>query len=716
MIKSQIGSKKKLIQYTLIIFLLVAVNLVVSSKVVNSDIPIYSTVSVFLLINMNIVLLLALIILIFRNLGKLFFDRRKSLFGTRLQSKLVIFSIILTVFPVFVVFTFSSAIITNSIDKWFDVQIEQALKSSIALMQKYQNQLEEDLIEQTNILAQLITSKRFLLKRNYDDLKEFSYDYLSRNRIDGIAVFNNQKRQIVGEDKNYLLNEFITDEVLDDILKAKQVARYDFIENEQIYWIGQPIYSKVNDKIVIGALFIYKAVPANQAAEVTKILDSYNNYSQIKFFSQPVENSYKILLVLMTLLVVFAGIWGSLVFAKSITEPLEKLAEASIKVSQGDLDVSLEKTADDEVGILMDSFNEMTEKLKKHNQEMNLKNKELSEMYNQIAKDSQYIDTIFKNVKSAILMFDSDLKILNLNNFAHSLISNENQDFIEMLYSELDKFKKSDMSEKSFQIEVNFLNEVKIFVFSLTKINTSDKKMESIVMVIDDITDVMNFERINIWREIATRIAHEIKNPLTPIKLTAERVKKKSQIINDEGMKMLLEKSMDTVINEVNELYLLVNEFNSFARHSELKKEYFELNDFFDDILNIYQQSHPNVLFSYNTNTNISIRADKSQFKRVFYNLINNSLQAFNKDNPEISISVEYQNHMVQITYRDNGSGIAPNDISKIFIPYFSKKTEGTGLGLAIVKKIIEEHNGKIVVKSELGKYTEFIITIPEGT
>ncbi len=715
MSSSRKGFKKKALQFLLIVSLLVIVNLIVSSKVINYDFPLYSNISIFLLINMNMVLLLALFILIFRNVGKLFLDRRKSVFGTRLQSKLVIFSIILTVLPVFVVFAFSNTLITNSIDKWFDVQIEQALKSSIALMQKYQNQLEQDLIEQTNILSQLITSKGFMLKKNYKELKAFANDYLSRNRIDGIAIFNSHKIQIVGEDEKYLLNEFITDEVLKDTLNKKQVARYDFVDDEQIYWIGQPIYSRVNENIVIGALFVYKIVPPNQAADVSKILDSYNNYSQMQFFAKPVENSYKILLVLMTLMVVFAGIWGSLVFSKSITEPLEKLADASLAVSKGNLDVSLEKSGDDEVGVLVESFNQMTEQLKKHNMELNLKNKELSDMYDQIAKDSQYIDTIFKNVKSAILLFDENLKILKLNDLARSLMSGDNNEFEENIFKELILFKESITNEKTVQMEINVNNEVKIFVFSMTKIFNPANVMENVMMVIDDITDVMNLERINIWREIAKRIAHEIKNPLTPIKLTAERIKRKCRGIADPEISEVLNKSMDTVINEVNELYELVNEFNSFARLPEIKKESINICEFIDEIVQLYRESEYRLDIKYFCDNTIKVNLDKSQFKRVFYNLINNSIHAFNGKKGEIIINVEKHNHTIFIKYRDNGQGIKTEDIAKIFVPYFSKKSEGSGLGLAIVKKIIDEHNGKISVKSNYGEFTEFTIILPEG-
>jgi two-component system nitrogen regulation sensor histidine kinase NtrY len=235
------------------------------------------------------------------------------------------------------------------------------------------------------------------------------------------------------------------------------------------------------------------------------------------------------------------------------------------------------------------------------------------------------------------------------------------------------------------------------------------------MMVIDDITDVMNLERINIWREIAKRIAHEIKNPLTPIKLTAERIKRKCRNIDDPEISKVLNKSMDTVINEVNELYELVNEFNSFARLPEIKKEKINICDFIEEIVQLYKESEYNLDITYSCDDNIFAYLDKSQFKRVFYNLINNSIQAFNGENGKITIDVRKSNHTITIKYRDNGQGIKSEDISKIFVPYFSKKAEGSGLGLAIVKKIIDEHNGKITVKSNYGKFTEFTIILPEG-
>lgn len=704
--------KKNIIKYSLIIFPLFILNFIASSKLINAEFPWYSSISVFLLINTNIILLLVLLVVIFRNLGKLFLGRRKTLFGTRLQTKLVIFSIMITVLPVFVVFLFSTNIINNSIDKWFDVQIEQALKSSIDLMQKYQNQVEQDLVEQTNILSKLVTSKAFLLQKNYEELKKFGAEYLEGNRIDGILIYNSKMVNILHEDKKYYLNFIIEDTVVKEVLKGKQIAKYSFFENSQIYWVGQPIASRVNENIVVGAIFIYKTVPVTQADQVSKILDSYRNYSQIKFFSAPVKNSFKILLILMTLLVVFAGIWGSLIYAKNITNPLEQLATAAENISKGDLNIYMEVTSNDEVGMLVSTFNDMTKKLRTHTEELKSKNEQLSEMYNQISKDKKYIDTIFKNVKSAIYLLDNNKNILKKNETAEIFSKHNNVN--EKIKDMLDEFYNSKLTDKNIQTEVTINGDIKIIVVNMTKLNDESGNIANFVIVVDDITDLLNLERINVWKEMATRIAHEIKNPLTPIKLNAERVLKKVMNIDEPNTKNMIKNSMKTIINEANELYVMVQDFSSFSRTDITNKEKFNLNELINDLKKLYYKTNQEIHFKINLNDNFMFYGDKRQIKRMFLNLINNALDATKENDGYVVINVKYDEKLY-ITIEDNGHGIRDEDISKLFMPYFSTKPDGTGLGLAIVKKIVENHNGKIYVKSNTGDFTQFTIILPAG-
>jgi len=697
---------RKLIIYSTLVVVLLLVNFFAGSKIVNTSFPWYSNVSIFLLVNINIILLLVVLILIFRNLGKLFIDRKKNLFGTRLQGKLVIFSTLIAVTPVLVVFIFSTTIINNSIDKWFDTQIEQALKSSIDLMQKYQNRLEKDIVEQSDILSGFISSGEYLFKTKYDKLEEFTASYIEKNRIDGIAVYNNQNIRISTQEKTFFyFNTFVNATTIQDILDKKSIAKYEFVGNDQIYWVGHPIYSNKSNNIVIGALFIYKLVPVNEADKVTKILDSYNNYRQTKFFAEPVKNSYKILLVLMTLLVVFAGIWGSLVYAKSITKPIELLAAASVEVSKGNLNTEVEVQGDDELAFMTRAFNSMVKRLKMHNDELNLKNEKLSEMFLQIARDNQYIDSIFKNVKSAIFYYTSHLEPLKRNDYAEVILEHAETDFNDNVLIPASVFVTTDEREFEFQIEMMINGEMRTMTANITKIYDHEGNTENLVIVLDDITDLLNFQRVNIWKEIATRIAHEIKNPLTPIKLTAERMRKKATT-GDDTPEFIIN-SMETIINEVEGLQTLVNEFNMFARLPELKKKVFPFCTFLDEVASFYVASHPNIKIIIDCKE-IDMYGDRPQLKRVFINLVNNSIDAMEKDEGVITISAVENHDKLRVIYEDSGKGIPAEDLNRIFIPYFSKKPDGTGLGLAIVKKIIEVHNGSISAESEYGKYTRF--------
>ncbi|MGA1845809.1 ATP-binding protein [Deferribacter abyssi] len=707
-----IGDKtkhKRIFFYFILLVLLILINFIVSSKLVNSEFPFTSNISIFLLINLNIVLLLALLIVIFRNLAKIFFTKSKGVFGTSLQSKLVIFSIILSVIPVSIVFVFSISIINNSINKWFDAQVEQALKSSVDLMQRYQNQLEQDLVEQTSILSKLLTTKGFLYQRNYGELKNFIVEYLQNNRIDGVAVYNKEGNRILSEDKKYYINFLVDKETVVEIVEnAKQVAKYEFFGDNQIYWVGAPVSAKTSKKLILGALFVYKIVPPAQAQKVSKIMDSYRNYSQIKFFAEPVKNSYKILLILMTLLVALAGIWGSIVFSKNITEPLGALAEASKKISKGDLDVKLEEEGDYELLVLIKSFNEMASRLKEHTEQLNKKNIELDKMYRQIFRDNQYIDTIFKNTKSAIFLFDENLRILKLNDKAKEILEIGEEWWDEILELLKEFFNKHNEKIKSFQKDLEIHSIKKTFSITLSKVYLSHDEPDNIILFMDDITDILNVKKYEIWKEIANRIAHEIKNPLTPIKLNAERILKKLKEENCH-VSQTIQKSIKTIIFEVNDLYKMVNEFNEFARMPNIYKSYFNLSDVLNEVVEFYKISHNKINFIFNIKEKIYFYGDVSQIKRLFHNLLNNAIAAVN-DNGMIEINMSDNKEYIVLSFKDNGVGIKKEDVDKIFLPYFSKKSGGTGLGLSIVKKIVEEHDGEIFVESVENEYTIFNI------
>ncbi|MGC8925669.1 MAG: ATP-binding protein [Calditerrivibrio sp.] len=702
---------KRLFIYIFLFLLLLFSNVSVSNHLVNSNFPWYSNIAIFVIINLNLLLLLILFVVIFRNLGKLFLERKSSIYGAKLKTKLVLFAALLSILPVAVVFLISNSIINKTIDKWFDAQIELALKSSVELYKDYQVQIENEVVQQGKILSQLITSKGYIYNENFPQLKNFAREAISSKRVDGILIYNALKIVVLNDDTSDILFKNIVDKDIDRILaNSEPLKKVISSEYEQVYISGYPL--TVNNNVV-GAIFIYKKIPYNQLYKASKILESYDNYKQLKVFSQPIKHSYKILLFLMTMLVSFAGIWGSIVYARSITTPLEKLLYAYREVENGNLNISLEKTGDDEVAKLIESFNEMVVRLREHTEELNAKNRVLSEMFVQISKDNQYIDTIFKNVGAAIFLFDKKLKALKINQAAKIFIDEKNR-LNEKIATHIRDFTRSSLNEKIIQVEINIENELKTYSIGMTKLFGDENRLENIIVVIDDISDVVYIQRVNIWRDIATRMAHEIKNPLTPIKLNAERIYKKCRDLEDEKLRSIILEGMQTIINEVSELHKLVTEFNDFARLPSLKKEVFCLCELIKSLINMYKDAHPEVVFAINCEDSFKINADKSQIKRVLINLITNAIHAV-KGKGLISINVSEFETYYEIVVADNGHGIPQEELGKIFLPYYSKKPDGTGLGLAIVKKIIDEHNGKIYANSVEGEWTKIIIELPKG-
>ncbi|WP_277655838.1 sensor histidine kinase [Seleniivibrio woodruffii] len=703
---SGINWKNKYI-YMGILAILLIFNLIAGSELLDNDFPLYSNISIFLLANINLILLLAVFILIFRNLGKLFIDRKKNIFGARLQTKLVTFSIILAVIPAVIVFVFSNKIIGKNIDKWFNSQIQQALESSMNLMQVYQTQAESYVVEQGGLLASFISSGDFVYRNNHPKMEKFIKGYMEKDRVDGIYIYNRYGERILSLHKSRdRINNIVNNKVVNKILKKELIARYDMVNNRPVYWVGHPVYSGKNASRIVGAVVVYKRFPKNQAEDVANILKSYNTYRQTEHFIYPVKNSFKAVTTLMTLFVMFAAIWGSMVYAKSITRPIESLASASSAVSKGNLDVEVEVQGNDELAYLGRSFNSMIKRLNAHNTELNLKNEKLSEMFMQITRDNQYIDSIFKNVKSAIFLYTHSFELLKQNDYAETVLEYANEAFLSSVLTPAALFIDSDERESQFQIEILLKGELRTMTTTITKIFSHDGNVDNLVIVLDDITDLLNFQRVGIWKEIATRIAHEIKNPLTPIKLTAERIKRKA--VMGTGDPETIASSMDTIIAEVESLQSMVNEFNMFARLPELKMVQFGLKDLFEEILAFYKGSNQKADIEIDC-PDVMFIGDKSQLKRVFINLVNNSIDAMNQKG-KITVKVTEDDNNIRIDYRDNGEGIPQEDIGRVFIPYFSKKPDGTGLGLAIVKKIIEVHNGTITVESEYGQYTRFLM------
>jgi two-component system nitrogen regulation sensor histidine kinase NtrY len=634
-------------------------------------------------------------------------DRKNRIFGSRLQTKLVIFSVLLVMFPVFTMYFMSATFIKKTVDRWFDEKVSHTMRIAMNLTEKYKGVTLNALTQQTALLADLLGSGYLVGSADSGALVEYANDYINKMFPDGAALYWHGK-MYTQQNLNSAFFRFITDELLNSILDGQKTSGLETETSNPYFWCGVPI--KNNKGNISGALFTFKISDKSIVDYSADIKNMNNLFRQLRFYSQPVSAAFNVTQFLVALLVIFACIWGSIIFVRSITVQLKALATAAGDISKGKYDTEVEVSGNDEITLLSKSFNEMASKLNRRTLELQRKNSALNEALNQISKDKKYIDTIYKNVDSGLVLLDKSLNMLKANDYAEDLIK---------LVSEKDKndwfiivkdFAAGSEHDKILQGNIHLKGERHFFTAHLNKILDAEGKLENIILVVDDNTHIMKLQRIMLWKEVATRITHEIKNPLTPIKLTAERVKRRSQEIPVPNVKELVDKSMETIITEVDELLNMAEEFNMYARPPSIIRSDIDLLSLVQDVVSLQKRARQEVMINVDIPSDIIIKGDYSQLKRMLVNLIQNSMQAIQNDGKiDISASVDHENAL-SLIISDNGCGIKEEDRDNIFVPYFSKSPNGTGLGLAIVKKIIEEHGGNITLESKAGEFTTFHI------
>ncbi|MDR2400558.1 MAG: HAMP domain-containing protein [Deferribacteraceae bacterium] len=707
---SKESRRRRTLRFSLYFVIVITADIILGKNITHSAYPWYSNISSLLMLNINIILVLVLIIIFVRDIARLMTDRRENVFGARLQTKLIVYSMVIVLVPVFLIYVISIYAVRGGIDRWFDQNVDRIMQSAINLYKGHMDESFQSITVQSEYLAYLIQDKYGENIRS-ERVRRLTREYIDRRIFNGTAVYSKTAPLYVQQNVSADLFGFIDPLVLSAVLSGAVRADYRRTGDISFYWCATPIKSGSGE--VIGALFTLKTVSDNISKNSETMQAASGTWREMRFYSYPMRNSFSVFVTLVAILIAFGGMWGSRIFMRSVTIPLKELAKASEELSAGNLDIAVEVTGSDELTQLSRSFNDMAGKLRERTNELNKKNKDLASAFEQISKDKRNIDTIYQNVDSGIVLYDKFLNILKANALAETALMKMDKTALG-----LTEFIFGNEEEKFYQFELSIDGEEKVFTAHLNKLFDEDGFVENVLLVIDEITHIVNFQRITLWKEVATRIAHEIKNPLTPIKLTAERVRKRSQEIASPSARELVDKSMQTIINETEELLTLVEEFNLYARPISTEKTEIRLKKLVEQAAELQLRVDRRITINIDIPEELTIDGNPSQLKRAFVNLLQNALQAIGENNGEVEIRAVYlsadsEKKEVLITVRDNGEGIRDEDIARIFVPYFSQKPGGTGLGLAIVKKIIEEHGGEISVESKVGEFTEFRIILP---
>ena len=717
---------------SLVIIVVVAALTLAENRIITfgTDIPVSNTILMFILININLLLLILLIFLVFRNVVKLLYARRRRVMGARLRTRLVLAFVALSLLPTIILFFFSINFITNSIEFWFNVPVEQALEKSLLVGQQFYRENE---IRHQFFLERISYQIQRKNMTDADKRKELNHYIQVVQRefdLDTVEVYSANYSRLtyaLGEDLEMIAmpaappGSFVKDAGE----KSVRTITEPLSDGELLRTIGTVPFG-ASTETAVAYVVLGQFIPPDLSDNMESISRGIDEYQQIKLLKKPIQTTYYITLSIVALLVIFCAVWFGFYLAKTITIPIMDLADGTRRVAEGDLTVSIDSNAaDDEIGSLVDAFNKMTRDLRSGRQQLELSARKLTEQNQEIEARRQYMEIVLKNVSAGVITLDADGIITTFNKSAERMLSLDAGEILDkhykgLLVTEHLQFAEDIMGrvtsvrDKTLEIplRVTVNGHPRTFLVYVNALKDEQGQPMGIVMVFDDLTELEKAQRMAAWREVARRIAHEVKNPLTPISLSAQRLKRRYSARIDEPV---FDECTRMIIDHVELIRNLVNEFSTFARFPTADPKPCRLSPIIEETVSLYKEGHPDIVFEVLIGEDIpQMNLDRQQFKQAMINLVDNAVAAV-RNRGSISISAGYDPilKLVRLEVADDGTGIADADKIRLFEPNFSTKRAGMGLGLTIVNSIVTDHNGMIRVQDNLPKGAKFVIELP---
>ena len=712
--------------------LLVGVANVVDIGVYAPDLPIASNITIFALLNLNLIVLLLLVVLLLRNLVKLWFERRQNVIGAKFKAKLVLSFLALALAPAILIFVIASNFINKSIEGWFKPQVERPLDQALAVAQTYYSNLERTALRHGRYLGRVIDRDGLLAANRRESLSAFLVEQQERLGISAVTVFGAQGQELMHV-RDPLLADLPTQDVNENQLKrglagqevttVREVAAGDVIEAAMPVWSA----STGAEQQVVGAIVVAMHVPDRLEARVRGISQAFQEYKQLKLLKTPIKGIYILLFLLMTLIVVFSFTWFGLYLARGITGPIAELAEATREIAAGNLTYKVQTRADDEIGVLVESFNRMTDDLGESKKRLEEAYLDLSDKHTELEDRRRYTETVLEAITTGVVSFDPLGRLTTINRAAARMFGLAQAGAVGKLLEEVfvgPAFRevvalvqrapraKGGAIEQELQLRLG--GATLSLLASATALRGPDGEYTGAVVVFDDLTALLKAQRVAAWREVAQRIAHEIKNPLTPIQLSAQRLRRRLRGSSGEELRLVAE-CTETIIQEVDGLKRLVDEFSRFARMPVLAPRPTDVRPLVDAVVTLYRESHPGVpLTTRHVGDLPLLEVDPDHIKRAVLNLVDNAVQAVGTVG-EVMVETVYlpETGHARIIVSDTGPGISAEDKEKLFLPYFSTKVAGMGLGLPIVHEIVTEHGGTVRVEDNEPRGSRFIVEVP---
>src|SRR5262245_18754697 len=670
------------------LFLLVLALLVFVQAAFNLD-PFFTPSGpnqIVLLVTISAFVFLVLLIfgfVLLRTLVKVWAERKQQKPGSKFKTTVLVSLVTLTLIPATCLFLFAFALVNRSVEKWFSIPVDQIFRLS----------------------AQMSAAWR----GDHQALERSVLDYLGQEPeqdLDKVRKALQLKGVLVLDDSGYVLrfasDSDVSKNKLGIEIRAALGNRTEAFLDIDSYWIGARRRSPDPKSEILAIVFDR---PARLADLNTKLTEENEHYAVLVQNRKFVRDFYVIFLLLITVLVLFAAVWIGLFLSKRITIPIEALSEATREISAGNLDHRVHIQADDELGLLVRLFNNMAEQLQGTTRELEARRR--------------YMEIILESIPTGVVSVDSDLRVNKVNRAARTMFSSENASSLAEIFGPdvdaiRDLLHAADANSVTREINFNVQGRPAHAAVTATRLTAG-----GFVLVIEDLTEVVRAQKVSAWREVARRLAHEIKNPLTPIQLSAERIGRNITRLPAATPRVttVIEECVQAIIEEVSSLKNLVDEFVRFARLPAVSRVPNNMKDLVDRTMPLYEGRLDDVKVVIDVPADLPpILVDPLQMKRVLVNLLDNALEALaGEPVQELTLRCEVvrDETMVRLTIADTGRGIAAEDRERLFNPYFSTRKNGTGLGLAISSRIVADHAGYIAVEPNTPRGTRFVIELP---
>ena len=696
------------------------------------------TFSLYVLSTINFLAFIILLMVLVRNIMKLRRERRERRLGARFKTRLVIFFISLSLLPVTFLFFATTGLINRSIDKWFSLPGDEILKNAISMERRYLR----DELDGNAALARTIARLLVLNATETTLASEVESHHLAMARVlneDGGTVLE-VGREIGGDLTPAVLRRLPN---ISRELTGSGVFRGELTEPDErmIYLVNGTL---LPDSSPRRFLLIVRALPTDLSTNLILIREEEQRYEALKANNKLYRSTMLQTLALLTLLVLFIAIWMAINVSRSIAEPVQRLAEATTRIRSGELDFHAAVVGDDELATLARSFNEMTTELAENRRRLQQSADDLQVINRQLFERRQYIETILQSLSAGVISLDETGNITTINGAALTLLEIDRTQADDQLTGrslelllpeqqreELRRLIIQAARYRSVTREVHFTlaNQVKLdAAVTVTARLDGEGEMRGVVIVIEDLSELIEAQRRAAWSEVARRMAHEIRNPLTPIRLSAERLARNllgetnsglpgEGRLSDRQVRMVRE-CTGMIGTEVATLQRMVEEFSTFARLPKISLEPTSLNEVVTKALRLYDGRLAQVQLECRLDPQLpSLLLDGEQMRQVLVNLLDNALEfiALSPDEQHLLISTRViaERRIIELLVSDTGPGIPDEHRERIFEPYFSTRRRGTGLGLAIVSRIVAEHHGRIRVLGNRPHGAAFLIELP---